>query len=158
MDFSGGSGGKESACNARDPGSIPGFGKIPWRREWLLIPVFLPRKFHGQRSLVVQTPWRSQRAGHDWQTKLSLFTIVLGALGESPHGKWDPLAKANYLKTRKGECFLGSFLVDDSIASTVFILTLSCNFMAQWDHYLKCPQPPSMRTRALEKELVKFHL
>ena len=26
-------------------------GKIPWRRKWLPTPVFLPRKFHGQRSL-----------------------------------------------------------------------------------------------------------
>ena len=26
--------------------------KIPWRREWLPILVFLPGKFHGQRSLV----------------------------------------------------------------------------------------------------------
>ena len=29
--------------------------KIPWRREWLLTPIFLPGKFHGQRSLV--SPW-----------------------------------------------------------------------------------------------------
>ena len=26
-------------------------GKIPWKREWLLTPVFLPGEFHGQRSL-----------------------------------------------------------------------------------------------------------
>ena len=29
MDFSGGSDSKESACNARDPGSILGLGKSP---------------------------------------------------------------------------------------------------------------------------------
>ena len=29
-----------------------GVGKIPWRREWQSNPVFLPREFHGQRSLV----------------------------------------------------------------------------------------------------------
>ena len=28
------------------------FGKIPCRREWQPIPIFLPGKFHGQRSLV----------------------------------------------------------------------------------------------------------
>ena len=27
------------------------FRKIPWRREWLCTPAFLPRKLHGQRSL-----------------------------------------------------------------------------------------------------------
>ena len=31
--------------------------KIPWRRKWLPTPVFLPRKFHGQRSLVGYSPW-----------------------------------------------------------------------------------------------------
>ena len=29
MSFPGGSGGKESACNAGDPGSIPGWGRFP---------------------------------------------------------------------------------------------------------------------------------
>ena len=29
--FAGGSDGKESACNARDPGSIPGLGRPPWK-------------------------------------------------------------------------------------------------------------------------------
>ena len=43
MGFSGGSDGKECACNARDWGSIP--GKIPWRREWLSTLVFLPGEF-----------------------------------------------------------------------------------------------------------------
>ena len=30
--------------------------KIPWRREWQPTPVFLPREFHGQRSLAVYSP------------------------------------------------------------------------------------------------------
>jgi len=32
-------------------------GKIPWRREWLPTPVFLPGEFHGERSLVSHSPW-----------------------------------------------------------------------------------------------------
>ena len=32
-------------------------GKIPWRRIWQPTPVFLPGKFHGQRSLVGYSPW-----------------------------------------------------------------------------------------------------
>ena len=32
-------------------------GKIPWRREWLPTPVFLPEKVHGQSSLVSYSPW-----------------------------------------------------------------------------------------------------
>ena len=42
----GGSVSKESACNARDMCSIPGFHPwvrtIPWRRKWQPTPVFLP--------------------------------------------------------------------------------------------------------------------
>ena len=29
----------------------------PWRRKWQPIPVFLPGKSHGQRSLVDYGPW-----------------------------------------------------------------------------------------------------
>ena len=55
--FPGGSDGKESACNAGDPGSIPGSGRFPWRREWQPTPVFLPGESCGHRSLVGYSPW-----------------------------------------------------------------------------------------------------
>ena len=31
--------------------------KIPWSRKWQPTPVFLPGKFHGQRSLAGYSPW-----------------------------------------------------------------------------------------------------
>ena len=31
--------------------------KLPWSRKWQPTPVFLPEKFHGQRSLTVYSPW-----------------------------------------------------------------------------------------------------
>ena len=44
--------GKESACNAGDPGSIPGWGRSPWRRDRLPTPVFLgfPGGLAGKES------------------------------------------------------------------------------------------------------------
>ena len=33
---------KESTASAGDAGLIPGLGRIPWRRKWQPIPVFLP--------------------------------------------------------------------------------------------------------------------
>ena len=47
-------------------GFSPWIGKIPWRRKWQPIPVFLPekKKPHGQRSLAA-------RVGHNWPTKHS---------------------------------------------------------------------------------------
>ena len=41
----------------RTPGFDPWVGKIPWRRKWQPTPEFLPRKFHGWRSLVGYSPW-----------------------------------------------------------------------------------------------------
>ena len=55
--FSGGSDGKESACNAGDLGSHAWVRKIPWRRAWQPTPVFLPGESHRQRSLVGYSPW-----------------------------------------------------------------------------------------------------
>ena len=49
----------------QEPGFDPCVRKIPWRREWLPTPVFLPGEFHGQRRLVGYSPWGSQRVGHD---------------------------------------------------------------------------------------------
>ena len=65
MGFLGGSAGKEPACSVGDLGQISGFGKIPWRRERLPTPVFLPGEFHGLYS-----PW-----GHS-QTQLSDFHFL----------------------------------------------------------------------------------
>ena len=52
----GSSAGKESACNAGDPGLIPQVRKIPWRRDRVPTPVFRPREFNGQRSLAGYSP------------------------------------------------------------------------------------------------------
>ena len=38
-----------------------------WRRKWQPTPVFLPGKFHGQRSLVGSM--ESQRVRCDWATE-----------------------------------------------------------------------------------------
>jgi len=35
----------------------PWVGKISWKRAWQPTPLFLPREFHGQRSLVGYSPW-----------------------------------------------------------------------------------------------------
>ena len=45
---------KESACDSGDLSSIPGLGRSPGEGNSTPTPVFLPGKFHGQRSL---GPW-----------------------------------------------------------------------------------------------------
>ena len=54
--FPGGLEGKECACNAGDTGSIPGSGRSPGVRNGNPTPVFLPGKFHGQRSFMGSSP------------------------------------------------------------------------------------------------------
>ena len=63
--------GKESASNAGDPGSIPGWGRSPGEREWQPTAVLLPRKSHGQRNLVGYSPW-----GHKESTTTERLTLA----------------------------------------------------------------------------------
>ena len=69
--FPGGSAVKKLPPRAGDTGSIPGSGKIPWRRKWHPTPVFFPGKSHGQRSLAGYSPW-----GHKSRTRLSDWTTT----------------------------------------------------------------------------------
>ena len=56
--FPGGSDSKKSACNAGDLGSVPELGRSPGELNGRQpTPVFLPREFRGQRSLVGYSPW-----------------------------------------------------------------------------------------------------
>ena len=51
--FPGGASGKESTCQCRRckrHGFDPWVRNITWSRKWYSTPVFLPGKFHGQRS------------------------------------------------------------------------------------------------------------
>ena len=57
--FPGGTSGKEpaNAGDLRDMGSVLGLGRSPGRRARQPTPVFLPGKFHQQRSLESSSPW-----------------------------------------------------------------------------------------------------
>ena len=49
--------GKEFTHQHRRCGFNLWVGKIPWRRKWHSIPVYLPRKSSGERSLESYSPW-----------------------------------------------------------------------------------------------------
>ena len=46
-----------NAGDAGDTGLIPWVRKILWSRKWRSNPIFMPGKFHGQRSLAGCSPW-----------------------------------------------------------------------------------------------------
>ena len=111
--------GKESTCNAGDPGSIPGWGRSPWRRNRLPTPIFLgfPCGSTGKepacnvRDLgsipgLGRSPGEgkgypfqysglenSQRVGHDWATFTEFKDIedlIDSQLGLQKDGKMVP--------------------------------------------------------------------
>ena len=71
--------GKESACQCRRHrrlGFDPWVGKIPWRRKWQCTPVFLPGKFHGQKSLAGYNPWGLKETDMTERTHTHTHTSV----------------------------------------------------------------------------------
>ena len=66
----------KSACNAGGSGFDPWLGKIPWRREWLPTPVFLPGELDRQRGLVGCSPW-SHKSITTEQLTLSFFSYLI---------------------------------------------------------------------------------
>ena len=73
--FPGGSDGKESACNVRDPGSIPGWGRSPGEGNGKPLQ-FLPGGFHGQRSLVGYKPRGHKESDMtEWLIQVSWFRV-----------------------------------------------------------------------------------
>ena len=67
MTFEGFPDGKESACKCKRLGFDPWVGKIPWRMERLLTPVFWAGEFHGLYS-----PWGFKELDRTEQLSLSL--------------------------------------------------------------------------------------
>ena len=60
---------QRNCLHCRKPGLDPWVRKIPWRREWLPTPLFLPGEFHGQRSLAGHSPWGHKALGTtEWLT------------------------------------------------------------------------------------------
>ena len=67
----------------------PWVGKIPWRREQLLTPVFFPGEFHGQRSLAGYSPWGHRKSDiTERPTTLSLLGKLLHFSGSASLSAW----------------------------------------------------------------------
>ena len=92
--FPGGSIGKESACNVRDLGLIPGLG-TSWKRAWQPIPALLSG----------ESPWREEPGGlwsmqsqgvrHNWVTKHTHLLLTIAMSPEPPQKVGDSPAVAD---------------------------------------------------------------
>ena len=71
-DVPGSSDGKESACKAGDPGSIPGLGRSPGEGKGYPLRYSCLENPHGQRSLAGYSPWGHKESDTTEQLTLSL--------------------------------------------------------------------------------------
>ena len=60
---------KNPLANGGDSGSVPGLRRSPGEENGNPLPVFLPGKSHGQRSLAGYRPWSHKRVRHDLAAK-----------------------------------------------------------------------------------------
>ena len=103
-----------------DLGSIPGWGRSPWRRKWQPTPVFLPRKSHGWWSLACYNAWGC-RVGHHWGTSLSLLHIVFSLF---------IYLAVSYLSCRTRDFPLGR--TDSLVVVCGLSCPLACGILVPW--------------------------
>ena len=75
-----------------DAGSVLGSGKIPWSKKWQPTPVFLPGKFHGQRSLAGYSSWGCKESDTTEQLNKALkyYTIKRHLIRRKASKDWKP--------------------------------------------------------------------
>ena len=91
--------GEESTCQCRRhrrPGFSLWVGMIPWRRKWQPTPVFLPGKFHGQRSLVDFSPWGGKELD---MTEHTCTILIMANTGCFLHCRWLCFSTLNTLRS-----------------------------------------------------------
>ena len=112
LDFPGGSAGKESICNVRDLGSIPGLGRSPGGGYGNPLQYSCLENPHGQRSLAGYSPW-----GHK----------------ESDTIEWHS-TKEDYCTTF---CLSSHLLIDNSVVSTFWLLWMLLQWSLSWKYPLE---------------------
>ena len=75
--FPGGSDGKASACNVRDPALIPGWGRSPGEGNGNPLQYSCLENFHGMRLLVGCSPWGLQRHVYPHTHTYTFISIVV---------------------------------------------------------------------------------
>ena len=100
------------------PGLYPRVGKIPWRRTWQSTPVFLPGKFHGQRSVAGYSPW-SHKEPDTTQQLTRIHTRVVAKmmafeLFENHTNEPNKFISCDFQKNRGGSGLGGGSLGEDS--------------------------------------------
>ena len=102
--------GKETACLCwRHKGCRldPWVGKIPCCRKWQPTPVFLPGKFHGQRSLAAYSPWGCKNSDTTEHHALSKSSQSAKAMYRVRFQLYDILEKTKLWSQQNGQWLQG---------------------------------------------------
>ena len=68
---------------SRRPRFHPWVRKIPWKKEWLPTPVFLPGRFHGQKSLEGYSLWSGKESDMtEWGNHNQWFSLFCSSYTE----------------------------------------------------------------------------
>ena len=89
-------------------------GKIPWSRKWQPTPLFLPGRFHGQRSLVGYSPWGHKESDLTERERAQAHTHT--------HG-WESFVGRIRLLLDGG---LAKGLLDTAVSNWLHCLCLEC--------------------------------
>ena len=91
--------GEKSTCQCRSHRRCrfnPWVRKIPWKREWQPIPVFLTGKSYGQRNLAGYSPWGCKESDTTKQLSTHTHTHTQSMVVESMDTKLWMLKKASW--------------------------------------------------------------
>ena len=129
------------------PGFNPWVGKIPWGREWLPTPVFLPGELHGQRSPVGYRPWGGKESD---TTKWLIHTHT------HTHTHTHSLTQALWVRRKMALIFLlylyplliSQFkCTSDNLACLVFLSLLTKSLLLFWEELGRPQSMGSHRAR-----------
>ena len=117
------------------PGFDPWVRKIPWRREWLPTPVFLPGETHGLEEPGGLQSMGSQRVRHDWAINtfsmgLTYINWVIIMLMEGREEERDKGNKKVRERRKGTRSVFYSFTIISSVPSTrTFILRMCDKYL-----------------------------
>ena len=135
MGFQGGTSVKASACRFRRHRSHefdPWIRKILWGRKWQLTPVFLPGKFHGQRSLVGCSPWGRQ----EWDMTEHAHTHINIASSEFLDTSFFKSFSSPYSFGNNKECYCEHICTQLLVPKQCSLWCISISGIAGW--YIPC--------------------
>ena len=108
-------------------GFNPWAWQIPWRRQWLPTPVFLPEEFYGQRSLVGYSPRGCKESDMSERTRTQDHLTVM----QPPEAQWGShsLSATDQLMSLRDllETSVSPFLI-----CTAEMIILRCKTFLMW--------------------------